>query len=210
MTKNEYIASIMLEAANLLKEDNYDSLNEGINGKLILNSILALSIIGGGIYVIGSEYKKEKERKLDKKNKKLEELKNKSKIKYTNNTFHDNQFIESISKKTITINNDDELRDYIIKDIHKLVSACNKDSKTKEKIKESLIDYYGSEEEYKKNSDFKGLYVEDELDCISIINGNRIDRSALNWLVDDMIDVLEKKWHINIDNGDTDNGCIYI
>ena len=30
MTKNEYIASIMLEAAELLKEDNYDSLNGGL------------------------------------------------------------------------------------------------------------------------------------------------------------------------------------
>ena len=40
MTKNEYIASIMLEAAELLKEDNeYSSLNEGIvkNTKLAKN-----------------------------------------------------------------------------------------------------------------------------------------------------------------------------
>ena len=220
MTKNEYIASIMLEAAELLKSDNeYESLNEGaaLQNALLIGgtaAIMTAATIGGAIMMLKSDTKKgikDEEDKRNKENKKLEECKRKAKIAYDNNTFRKNQFIESISKKPHTINNDDELRELILKDARKLISICNKSPKVKEEFEKSFKEYFSDDEINDKSfHDFSGLCVIDDGDYIIIIDGTQDDRIALSWFIDDLADVLEEKWGVSIGTGDGDEGCIYL
>ena len=64
-TKNEYIASIMLEAAELLKNDNkYDSLDEAtaLQNALLIGgtaAIMSVATIGGTIMMLKSSIKKD-------------------------------------------------------------------------------------------------------------------------------------------------------
>ena len=224
MTKNEYIASIMLEAAELLKEDNCDSLNENTLAATGLIGILSVAYIGGIVYMVKSgidKYKKEKEKekklkhqkereKEEEEEKRLEKLRKQAKIRYVNNTFRKNQFIESISKKTMTINNDDELREYILKDIRKLINACNKSTKVKKELKESITKFYNKCGYDESESDFNGLCVDDQGDYIKIINGNQEDCRALSWFIDELADVIDEKWGVGIGTGDGDEGSIYL
>ena len=225
MTKNEYIASIMLEAAELLKKEdnNINNLNEGaaLQNALLIGgtaAIMSIATIGGTIMMLKSSIKKDikdeenkRNKENEKKNKKLEECKRKAKIAYDNNTFRKNQFIESISKKPHTINDDDELRELILKDARKLISICNKSPKVKEEFEKSFKKHFSDDEINDKSfHNFLGLCVEDEGDYIQIINGTQDDCIALGWFIDDLADVLEEKWGVGIGTGDGDEGCIYL
>ena len=201
MTKNEYIASIMLEAADLLKNDS-ENLNES-TGSIIKTAIAAVAMIDGVVLVAKNAISDSKRVIEQKKNLPEQKLQ---------------KYITSLSKETLSFKNKEDVREAIVKDIRLLVKECNKSSKVKKEIQKSFKEYFDENSIKDKNHhNFKGLYVDETEDCIKIINGTSDDCVALFWVVENIREILIQKWKrviwdfkMDIDYGYNEEGCIRV